>query len=63
VAATLTEARVSPEAGADEIRRYLVGGRDDRKGAVGERAWLLGDRMSAGVEPEGVAPPGRRFSR
>lgn len=65
VAATLAEARISPEAGAAEVRRYLEENRGDpgrRTGLVAMNRWLAGERDLARVEPEGVAPPGRRFS-
>jgi hypothetical protein len=64
VAATLAEARVSPEAGATEIRRYLEEGGDDPDRATGLRAafrWLEGDRVLANVAPAGLAPPERRY--
>ena len=64
VAATLTEALVSPEAGAAEIRRYLGEADADTDRVRGERAmtrWLTGDRGGAVLEPEGVAPPERRY--
>lgn len=64
VAATLAEARVSPEAGAAEIRRYLAEAEDDTDRVRGRRAmsrWLSGDRTGAVLEPEGVAPPERRY--
>jgi hypothetical protein len=66
VYATLVEAKVSPQAGAAEIDRYLAEGGDDRDrdaGVASARNWLAsGDRSNTGVAPEGVAPPGRRFS-
>jgi hypothetical protein len=65
VYATLVEAKVSPEAGAAEIARYLAEGMDDRdrdRGVSASRAWLTsGDRSNIGLAPEGVAPPARRF--
>jgi hypothetical protein len=65
VYATLVEAKVSPEAGAAEIARYLAEGMDDRdrdRGVSAARAWLTsGDRSNVGLMPEGVAPPARRF--
>ncbi|MBK9088646.1 MAG: hypothetical protein IPL90_06200 [Holophagales bacterium] len=64
VAATLAESRISPEAGAAEIRRYLVEGRDDPQRAAGMVAmnrWLAGDRSMTGVAARGVAPVERRF--
>ncbi len=64
VAATLTEARISPEAGAAEIRRYLAEAEEDTDRANGRRAmdrWLGGERRQTLVEPEGVAPLGRRY--
>jgi len=65
VAATLAEARVSPEAGAAEIRRYLEenGGDPDRRRGLGAmNRWLAGDRVAPRVEPQGVAPPDRRYT-
>ena len=65
VAATLAEARVSPEAGAEEIRRYLAVAEEDSDRRNGRRAmdrWLGGERNFALLEPQGVAPPGRRFA-
>jgi hypothetical protein len=65
VAATLTESRVSAEAGAAEIRRYLEERGDDpdrRRGLNAMNAWLAGERKFTRVEPAGIAPPGRRFS-
>ena len=65
VAATLAEARISPEAGAAEVRRYLEEGRSDPRRAVGMvvmHRWLAGDRTMAQVAPPGVAPPERRYS-
>jgi hypothetical protein len=64
VAATLSEARSGPEAGASEIRRYLEEGEDDPGRAAGERSawvWLLGERSFTRVAPEGIAPPSRRY--
>ena len=64
VAATLAEARVSPEAGASEVRRYLADPGDDMDVARGRRAmarWLAGERDWTLVEPAGVAPSGRRY--
>jgi hypothetical protein len=67
VYATLVEAKVSPEAGAAEIERYLVEGGDDRErdsGVASARYWLgSGERSSTGVSPEGVAPPERRLGK
>jgi hypothetical protein len=64
VYATLVEAKVSPKAGAAEIDRYLVEGTDDRARDTGVstvREWLISsERSNIGLEPEGVAPPGRR---
>ncbi len=65
VAATLAEARVSPEAGAAEVKRYLEEAGDDpdrMRGLLAMHRWLSGERDLARMEPEGVAPPGRRFS-
>jgi hypothetical protein len=65
VYATLVEAKVSPEAGAAEIERYLAEGGDDRDreaGVAAARHWLTsGERSNTGLAPEGVAPPERRF--
>ena len=64
VAATLAESRISPEAGAAEIRRYLQEGRDDPRrgeGMVAMNRWLAGDRSMTGVAAPGVAPVDRRF--
>ncbi|MGZ6972285.1 MAG: hypothetical protein ACXVID_11515, partial [Thermoanaerobaculia bacterium] len=67
VYATLIEAKVSPEAGAAEIERYLAEGGDDRdrdSGVASARAWLAsGGRPNVGLAPEGVAPPERRFRK
>ena len=65
VAATLAEARVSPEAGAAEVRRYLAenhGDPDRARGLVAMNHWLAGRREQTRVEPSGIAPPSRRFS-
>ncbi len=65
VAATLTEARISPEAGAAEVRRYLVERGDDpdrQHGLAAMQHWLAGERAFTRVEPAGVAPPERRYS-
>ncbi len=64
VAATLAESRISPEAGAVEIRRYLQEGLDDPRRAAGMVAmnrWLAGDRSMTRVAVRGVAPVERRF--
>lgn len=64
VAATLAESLVSPEAGAAEIRRYLDDAEGDTDRVRGRRAmerWLEGHRSAAVLEPEGVAPPERRY--
>lgn len=64
VAATLAEARVSPEAGAAEIRRYVDENRADpdrRRGLVAMDAWLTGGRRMVRMEPAGVAPGERRY--
>ncbi len=66
VAATLAEARVSPEAGAAEIRRYLEEAEDDtdrEKGRYAMNRWLSGERSETLIEPEGIAPPERRDTR
>lgn len=65
VAATLAEARVSPEAGAAEVRRYLEenGGDPDRaNGLTSMNHWLAGRRDFTRVDPEAIAPLERRFS-
>ena len=65
VAATLAEARVSPEAGAEEVRRYLEENGADpgrARGLVAMNLWLAGLRDFTRVEPAAIAPPGRRFS-
>lgn len=65
VAATLAEARFSPEAGASEVRRYLEenGADPDRaRGLVAMNRWLAGTREPFRIEPLRIAPPGRRFS-
>ncbi|HYN43899.1 MAG TPA: hypothetical protein VE129_19125 [Thermoanaerobaculia bacterium] len=64
VAATLAEALASPEAGVAEIRCYLKEAEDDTDRVRGRRAanrWLAGDRSDAALEPEGVAPPEKRY--
>ena len=66
VYATLVEAKVSPQAGAAEIERYLAEGGDDRdrdSGVASARSWLeSGERSNTGLASEGIAPPERRFS-
>ena len=65
VAATLAEARVSPEAGAAEIRRYLEeakGAPDRERGLNSMQHWLAGERAFTRVEPAAIAPPERRYS-
>ena len=64
VAATLAEAKVSPAAGADEVRRYLeenVSDPDRARGLLAMKGWLEGERRIARIEPSGVAPPERRY--
>jgi len=65
VYATLVEAQRGPEAAAAELKRYVDEGGDDRLYDVGVRVlrvWARnGDRSNSLVEPEGVAPPARRF--
>jgi hypothetical protein len=65
VYATLAEAERGPEAAAEEIRRYVEEGGDDRSYDTALRAfryWVrTGERTQALVEPEGVAPPERRL--
>jgi hypothetical protein len=64
VAATLAEAKVSPEAGAAEVRRYLADSADDMDAAQGRRAlarWLSGERDWTLVDSAAVAPPDRRY--
>jgi hypothetical protein len=66
VAATLAESKISPEAGAAEIQRYLEGeaGDPDReRGVLVMQYWLAGERAFARVEPEGIAPPERRYRK
>ena len=66
IAATLAESRVSPEAGAAEVRRYLEEAEDDTDREKGRRAmnrWLSGQRSETLIEPEGIAPPERRYTR
>ncbi len=65
VYATLAEGELGPEAAAEEIRRYVEEGGDDRSYDTALRAfryWVrTGDRGMALVEPQGVAPPERRL--
>ncbi|MEO8055763.1 MAG: hypothetical protein ABI768_11440 [Acidobacteriota bacterium] len=65
VYATLAEAERGPEAAAEEIRRYVEEGGDDRAYDTAVRAfryWVrTGERAHALVEPSGMAPPGRRL--
>ena len=64
VAATLAEARTSPEAGAAEIRCYIEEEGDDpdrKRGLVAMQYWLAGERAFSRVEPQGIAPPERRY--
>jgi hypothetical protein len=65
VYATIVEAQDGPAAAAAEVRRYLEEGGDDSRRQVGiaaVRYWAeSGDRSSSLVEPEGVAPPGKRL--
>ena len=65
VYATLAEAERGPEAAAEEIRRYVEEGGDDRAYDTAVRAfryWVrTGERAQALVEPSGVAPPERRL--
>ena len=64
VAATLAEARISPEAGAAEIRRYLEEQGDDpdrKRGLVAMQHWLAGERAFSRVEPQAILPPERRY--
>ena len=65
VYATLAEAERGPEAAAEEIRRYVEEGGDDRAYDTALRAfrhWVrTGERAQALVEPEGIAPPERRL--
>jgi len=65
VYATLVEGRLGPDAAAAEIRRYVEEAKDDRlyEAAVQVlRRWAnTGDRSGSLVEPEGIAPPGRRL--
>ena len=65
VYATLAEAERGPEAAAEEIRRYVEEGGDDRSYDTALRAlryWVKSGRRSQGlVAPEGIAPPERRL--
>ncbi len=65
VYATLAEAERGPEAAAEEIRRYVEEGGDDRSYDTALRAlryWVKsGRRSQALVAPEGIAPPERRL--
>jgi hypothetical protein len=65
VYATLAEAERGPEAAAEEIRRYVEEGGDDRAYDAALRAfryWVrTGERSQALVEPSGVATPERRL--
>ena len=65
VYATIVEAQDGPAAAAAEVRRYLEEGDDDTRWRVGiaaVRHWAeSGDRSNSLVEPEGVAPPGKRL--
>jgi hypothetical protein len=65
VYATIVEAQDGPAAAAVEVRRYLEEGGDDTRrqaGIAAVRRWAeSGDRSNSLVEPEGVAPPGKRL--
>jgi hypothetical protein len=65
VYATIAEARRGPAAAAEEIRRYVEEGGDDRmydSALRGLRQWVRsGDRSGTFVEPAGIAPPERRL--
>jgi hypothetical protein len=65
VYATLAEAERGPESAAEEVRRYVEEGGDDRAYDTALRAfrnWVqTGERTQALVEPSGIAPPGRRL--
>ena len=65
VYATLAEAERGPEAAAEEIRRYVDEGADDRAYDTAIRAfrhWVrTGERTQALVESSGIAPPDRRL--
>jgi hypothetical protein len=65
VYATLAEAESGPAAAAEEIRRYVEEGGDDRAYDTAVRAfryWVrTGERAHALVEPSGMAPPERRL--
>ena len=65
VYATLAEAESGPDAAAEEIRRYVEEGGDDRAYDTAVRAfryWVrTGERAHALVEPSGMAPPERRL--
>ncbi len=65
VYATIAEAQRGPAAAAEEIRRYVEEGGDDRmydSALRGLRQWVRsGDRSGAFVDPAGIAPPERRL--
>jgi hypothetical protein len=65
VTATLTEARFSPEQGAEEIRQWLDRSRtapDRRVGLASMRRWLMGEREFTRIDPAAIAPPERRYT-
>ena len=65
VYATIAEAKRGPAAAAEEIRRYVEEGGDDRSYDAALRGFRYfvksGDRSFALVEPAGIAPPERRL--
>jgi hypothetical protein len=65
VYATIAEAKRGPAAAAEEIRRYVEEGGDDRSYDAALRGLRYfvksGDRSFSLVEPAGVAPPERRL--
>ncbi len=67
VYATIVEGQQGPAAAAAEVRRYLEEGGDDQRRQVGigaVRHWAeSGERSGSLVEPEGIAPPGRRVRK
>jgi hypothetical protein len=64
LAATLYERDGRPDAGAEEIRRYVRDGVDDRdraEGLRGARLWWLGARPPGMIPASELAPPAHRF--
>lgn len=66
VYATISEAERGPAAAAEEIRRYVEEGGDDRSYDTALRGLRYfvksGDRSFSLVEPAGIAPPGHRLT-